>query len=209
MVEGEYLMDKEGNLTNPSAVIWTEKENENYQMQNWEKSENIALVKEIVAKKCNDTEFRLLMYMAKQYGLDPLKKEIWAVKAFEGQPALIFVSRDGLLTIAHKTGMFGSMETKYELEPKPATATPNAIVKPISATCTIWRKDYDKPFINTVYFDEYNAKQSIWLTKPKVMLGKVAEATCLRRAFNTNGLFIQEEFDKDGVEKANAQPRKE
>jgi phage recombination protein Bet len=144
------------------------------------------LVKEITAKGCNDTEFKLLWHLSKIYDLNPLKKEIWAVKGFGEAPAQIFVSRDGLLSIAHRSGQFGNMETSCELDPKTQ--------QPVSATCTIYRRDYDKPFKVIVFFDEYNQKQALWLKKPKAMLMKVAEATCLRRAFNVSGVYSPEEF---------------
>ena len=153
-------------------------------------TKELKLVREITAKGCNDEEFKLLCYMARTYGLNPLKKEIWAVK-YKGdrfgneRPALIFVGRDGLLNIAHRSGNFGCMETVCTLDDKG---------NPVSATCSIWTKNYSKPFVNTVYFNEYNTGQNLWATKPKMMIMKVAEATCLRRAFNISGIYTEDEF---------------
>jgi len=157
--------------------------------------DKIELVKNKIAPSLNFNEFKLFIYMAKKYKLDPLKKEIWAVK-YGSQPAQIFVGRDGLLTIAHRSGKFGSMETSVEFNSDSET--------PRSATCIIYRKDYDKPFKSTVYFSEYNLKRSLWLSKPIAMLTKVAEATCLRRAFNIHGFYIPEEVDyKTDINKHN------
>jgi len=157
-------------------------------------SKELKLVKEITAKNCNTTEFKLLLAMAREYGLNPLKKEIWAVK-YMNNPALIFVGRDGLLNIAHRTGQFGAMETFCELDP--------VTKRPVSATCTIYRKDFEKPFKSTVYFDEYNRKMALWLEKPKTMLMKVAESTCLRRAFNISGILTPEEMPEQENNKVN------
>jgi len=169
----------------------------------WEKQ--VSLVKELIAKNCSPEEGALLIHMAKNYGLNPLRKEIWAVK-YMNKPALIFVGRDGLLSIAHRMKntkgepVFGSMQTTVEIEvPDPNSkikymGSSGAIKKPVSATCTIWRTDYDKPFTSTVYFDEYDRKMALWKEKPKAMLMKVAESTCLRRAFNISGLYTQEEM---------------
>jgi phage recombination protein Bet len=154
-------------------------------------SKELQLVKDITAKNCDTTEFKLLLFMAREYGLNPLKKEIWAVK-YQDNPALIFVSRDGLLTIAHRSGQFGAMETTCELD--------QVTKRPVSATCTIWRKDFEKPFKNTVYFSEYNRKMALWIEKPCVMIMKVAESSCLRRAFNVSCLLTPEEMPvKDEV----------
>lgn|SRR3990167_4409875 len=161
-------------------------------------TKQLDLVKAIVAKGCTNEEFQLLCYTAKLYGLNPLKKEIWAVK-YTGKPALVFTSRDGFLTIAHSTGQFGSMETTFEMPPNVPGTIKSVPAVPVSATCTIWRKDYDKPFKCTVYFDEYNQKQALWLSKPKMMLQKVAESSCLRRAFNISGLYAPEEIDADNT----------
>lgn len=157
-------------------------------------SKELKLVKEIVAKDCSETEFKLLIYMANQYKLDPLRKQIWAVK-YQGRPALIFVSHAGMLEIAHRSEKFGSMSTKIELEPEKAGIT-SGLRKPHSATTTIYRKDFEKPFESTVYFDEYNRKMALWQSMPKVMLTKCAEVTCLRRAFaqETGSLYTPEEM---------------
>ena len=159
--------------------------------KDWTKE--LKLVKEMTAAKCNETEFKLLCFMAQEYKLNPLLKEIWAIKWQEHKPALIFCSRDGLISIAHRSGQFGSMKTTCEIDEKTKI--------PVSATCTIWRKDYDKPFENTVYYKEYNTRQSLWLTKPRVMLMKVAESTCLRRAFSISGFYTPEEIHKDETAK--------
>ncbi len=175
--------------------------------KDWTK--DIKLVREITAKNCSDSEFSLLCYQAVSHGLNPLNKEIWAVK-YEGKPALIFVGRDGLLSIAHRTvdkkgnPVFGGMETTFEFaqpDPKATFTIKTDVTKPVSATCTIYRKDFDKPFKTTVYFDEYNLKQALWLSKPKTMLGKVAEAQTLRKAFAIHGLLTPDEMPPEQEDK--------
>ena len=162
----------------------------------WEKK--IKLVRELVAKGCTDIEFDLLRYTAKQYGLDPLKRQLWAIK-YENKPVILMVSRDGLLTLAHRSGQFGSMKTTCEMEktdPNSKIVYQNRSPRPISATCEIWRKDYDKPFVNTVYLEDYDTGMALWKTKKRMMLMKCAEATTLRRAFDVSGLYVQEEINE-------------
>ena len=183
------------------GLILAEVEKQALASCDWEKQ--IELVKNITAKNCSPEEFALLCHMSKVYNLNPLKKEIWAVK-YANNPALIFVGRDGLLKIAHSTKKFGSMETTCDVEvqdPNAKVQFKRAISLPVSATCTIWRNDYDKPFKTTVYFDEYNRGMALWKEKPKAMLMKVAEAQCLRRAFEVSGVYIPEEMPpKDSIE---------
>jgi len=151
---------------------------------NWKKK--LELVKSIVAKNCSNEEFGLLVHLASQYELDPLKREIWAVK-YGVNPAQIFVSRDGFLSIAHKSGHFNGMETTFKEAIKPEDVT---------ATCTVYRNDMEKPFVVTVHMKEYNTNMSVWKAKPRTMLQKVAESQALRRAFNVDGVYSPEEFDQ-------------
>lgn len=169
------------------------KEETSLAVSNW--TQDMKLVKEIITKgcpDCSDSEFKYLIYMAKSYGLNPLKREIYAVR-YGANPVSIFTSRDGLLSIAHRSQQLGSMETVCEMD-ETRLSSKNAKV-PKSATCTIWRKDYDKPYKCTVYYDEYKKPTMIWEEKPKTMLMKVAEATCLRRAFReTMGIYTPDEM---------------
>ena len=59
----------------------------------------ILLIRNIAAKNCTEPEFKLLMYMASKYGLDPLVKQIWAVKRTDRDPALIFPAAMGSLPL--------------------------------------------------------------------------------------------------------------
>ncbi|MDD4354240.1 MAG: phage recombination protein Bet [Candidatus Nanoarchaeia archaeon] len=158
--------------------------------------DDLKLVKDLTAKTCSDSEFKLLLHMANEYGLNPLKREIWAVK-YGYAPAQIFVSRDGFLSIAHKSGQFNGMNTVFnEVESDDGK-------KDLTATCTVYRKDMDNPIKVTVYFSEYNSNQSIWKSKPRTMLQKVSESQALRRAFNIDGVYSPEEFSQAETEYSN------
>ena len=146
------------------------------------------LIKATVAKNCTDTEFKLLMYLASRYHLDPIRKQIWAVK-YGDSPASIFTGRDGFLEIAHRSGHFDGMATTVEY-PDEKTG------KPIAATCTIWRNDMTHPFVSRVLFSEYTTGQNLWAKKPSVMIIKVAESVCLRKAFSISGLYAPEEMNE-------------
>jgi phage recombination protein Bet len=154
--------------------------------------EQVALIKAKVAGNATQTEFELLMYMANKYRLDPLIRQIWLVK-YGDMPAQIFAGRDGFLEIAHRSGHFNGMETKVNYSSDGKTIE--------SATCTVWRNDMEHPFVSHVLFSEYvqpvprSGKPTLWQTKPAVMIGKVAESVCLRKAFSVSGLYSPEEMD--------------
>lgn len=144
----------------------------------------MALIKSVIAPKCSDEEVRLLLYQAKTYKLDPLLKQIWAVKYSEGKPASIFVGRDGYLEIAHQSGQFDGMDS--------------GMVKggdgEIVAYAIVYRKDMARSIRVEVSLKEYNKKQGNWLTMPDTMLKKVAESQALRKAFNVSGIYSPEEM---------------
>lgn len=149
----------------------------------------IELIKNISAPKCTDDEFKLLLYQAKTYQLDPLLKQIWAVKYSSDRPASIFAGRDGFLAIAHRSGVFDGMESGYRKEGVD-----------IIGWAKVYRKDMTHPFCVEVSMKEYNRNQGTWLTHGITMIIKVAEAQALRKAFQISGIYSPDEMP-DPVEK--------
>lgn len=143
----------------------------------------ITLIKNIAAPKCTDDEFKLLLYQAKTYRLDPLLKQIWAVKYSDNKPASIFAGRDGFLAIAHRSGAFDGMESGFRTEGT------NVI-----GWAKVYRKDMSHPFCVEVNMKEYNRNQGTWLTHGTTMIVKVAEAQALRKAFQISGIFSPDEM---------------
>lgn len=181
--------------------------NEIQKASDWETQ--IPLVMAMVAKNATKDEFSLMCHIARKYSLDPLVKQIWLVKYGE-QAASIFTGRDGFLSIAHRTGQFNGIETVVEKVNEPITViktrskwvnsvkeTINVEVKrawQYKAVCTVRRKDAEFPFTVEVYEEEYTTGENLWATKPRTMLGKVAESQCLRKAFDIAGLYSPEEM---------------
>jgi len=141
----------------------------------------IQLIKDMYAKNTTKEEFELFMYTAGKYGLDPLIKQIWCVKFGTGA-AQIYAGRDGFLEIAHRDGKFNGIESG---------------MKDVNtAYAKVFRKDMEHPFYVEVDMAEYSTGQSLWKTKPKTMLIKVAESQALRRAFSISGLYAPEEMSQ-------------
>jgi phage recombination protein Bet len=149
--------------------------------------EDKTLIRQTVAKGASDAEFKLLLYTASKYDLDPLVKQIWCVK-YGDKPAAIYTSRDGFLHLAHKSGQFDGMET----------AAVRDGGKLVGAKCSVWRKDFNRPFVVEVSLSEYNTNQNQWSKMPETMIKKVAESQCLRRAFDISGLYEPGEMGDEG-----------
>lgn len=141
----------------------------------------VALIRDMFAKGCNDNEFAVFIELARRYRLDPFSRQIWAIK-YGNNPAQIFVGRDGLLAIAHRTGVFDGLESGIRVNGNS-----------ISAWARVYRRDMSHPFEDEVFLEEYSTNQNLWKTKPKTMLQKVAEAHVLRKAFSISGLYSPEE----------------
>lgn len=148
----------------------------------------ISLIKAKIAPNATNTEFELMMYMARKYNLDPLLRQIWLVK-FGDSPAQIYAGRDGYLEIAHRSGHFDGMKSWVEYE-----EDEKGVKKPVRGKCVVYRNDMQHPFETEVLFKEYTTGKNLWLTKPSIMLIKVAESVCLRKAFRVSGLYDPDEM---------------
>jgi phage recombination protein Bet len=156
-------------------------------------NEDLLLIRNVAARNCSEPEFKLLMYLSKTYGLDPLLKQIWAVKRNDNQPALIFAGRDGFLAVAHRSGHFDGMQSgvNYEID-----KDGKKVIE--SAWCKVWRNDMTHPFETQVPFNEFNTGFGVWKSHPSAMILKVAESVCLRKAFSIDGIYAPEEINTEG-----------
>ncbi len=146
--------------------------------------------------------------VSQQLGLNPITKEIFFVERksqINGQwvnKVEPLVSRDGLLSMAHKSGKFGGIEVTSQIKETPKLingAWENK--KDLVARAIVYRTDTQKPFVSEVSYSEYAQKTKegnltkFWAEKPDTMIKKVAEAQALRKAFNINGIYTIDEID--------------
>lgn len=152
----------------------------------WESAELIQTIRHMYAKGATDPEFKIFCEMARLTGLNPMLKLIWCVKNENRPdlPAQIYVSRDGLLAIAHRSGQFNGMESGTKKNEDGDEV----------GWCTVWRKDMDHPFHSEILRKEYDTQKALWKDKPATMSIKVAEAHCLRRAFDIQGVYTPDEM---------------
>lgn len=166
-------------------------------------ADQIEVIRDQVAPKATDAELALFLNVAKASGLDPFRKQVYAIHRYDkqrGQVMTIQTGIDGYRVIAERTGAYMGNDDPvftYEDSTRPY---------PTTATVTVWKLVAGQrcAFTATARWKEYVATkrdgspQAMWAGKPHVMLAKCAEALALRKAFpgDLSGLYTKEEMDQ-------------
>ena len=172
-------------------------------------NEQIRLLAEVVAKGCTQDELAFFLQVAKLKRLDPFTGQIHVVKRWDSmagkEKIVIQTGIDGYRTIASRTGdLAGSDDPEYDTDTEE---------HPNWAKVTVYRYgrgDEKVPYKATARWGEYVQRKKdgepnrMWKTMPYLMLGKVAEALALRKAFpdELSGMYTNEEMeqaDSEGV----------
>lgn len=130
--------------------------------------ERRRLLRNLILRDATDAQIDLVLRICERYGFDPLLKHVVLIS---GQ---LYVTRDGLLHIAHASGQLDGIEVEAERD---------ADGKWI-ATAKVYRKDMARPFVYSAHQAEHEVPQSkAWQKAPRAMTVKCAEVMALRRAF--------------------------
>lgn len=158
-------------------------------------NDKLELIKKTVAKGATDLELELFLHACKRTGLDPLMKQIYAIKrrdrASGGEVMAIQTGIDGYRLIADRTGHYaGSDEPQYVIA---EDGWPDV------ASVTVYKMIGGQrcPFSASARWKEYAQDTSpMWKKMPFLMLGKCAEALALRKAFpaELSGVYTHEEM---------------
>jgi len=172
-----------------------------------EKSPEIQQIQQVTKQMCDDFLFsqgtkldeqqKVMFYnLAVQFNLNPFKQEIRVIPFGEGWNYVtgyqVYVAR------AEATGLLDG----WHVEPisvKPIfRGTENDPGELIGARITIFRKDWQNPFIWEVTLKEFDKGQSSWEKMPEFMIKKVCIGQGFRLAFpnELGGLpYLQEEIE--------------
>lgn len=162
--------------------------------------EQVELIKRTVAIGATDDELKLFLYTAQRMGLDPLAKQIHAVKRWSGaqgrEVMAIQVGIDGYRLVADRTGQYApGPEPKILLDEQGFLVSATAYVKKLVAGTWI-------DTAATAHYEEYVQRtkdgqpNSMWGRMPKSQLAKCAEALALRKAFpaELSGVYTDDEM---------------
>ena len=169
--------------------------------------ERVQLLKRTCADgQMSNDELALFIEVCKRTGLDPFRKQIYAI--VRGGKMTIQTGIDGLRLIAERSGKYAGQQGPYWcgkdgnwsdvwLSSEP----------PAAAKVGILRTDFKEPLWGVARFASY-AQENLWKKMPDVMLAKVAEALAIRKAFpeDASGLYSDEEMQQADKAATQADP---
>jgi phage recombination protein Bet len=185
--------------------------------QIWDDEKQLEDLRKVFGAKLSETEWKTFLGIGKATGLNPFTKELWAIKYKEGQPASIFIARDGYRKAAQRNPLYdyhqvdavysgdefkivnGEIHHSYQLKDRGSL---------VGAYCIVQRKGATKPTYTYVERKEYDTGYSNWQKMPATMLKKVAEAQALRMAFQEmfSGTYTEEEQWEQEQPNSNIKP---
>lgn len=163
---------------------------------NYRDPEIVATLKATVAQGLSDPEFALFAQYCQSSGLNPFRREVWAIKA--GGRLQIMTGVHGYWAIANSHPQFDGAEEEIEHDEK------GMIVR---AVCKIHRKDRKFPSVGTALMSEYRGSSPVWGKMPSVMLAKCAASVAIRKAFPQElaGTYTEEEMGAEQQAQVTAQ----
>ena len=166
-------------------------------------ADQVDLIRRQVCPGASNDELALFLHLCRRTGLDPLARQIYAIRRKENlegewvEKMTFQTGIDGYRLIADRTGRY--------VPGREPTFSYDKGGNLHSATAYVKKQTLDGAWHDvsaTAHYGEYVALKRdktptrLWATKPHVMLAKCAEALALRRAFpaELSGVYTSEEM---------------
>ncbi|GIK65981.1 MAG: hypothetical protein BroJett018_37750 [Chloroflexota bacterium] len=145
------------------------------------------MIREALFKGVPDDAVDMAFMWCQMYRLNPFSRHVVILKFHDYKKKTDtytpYITRDGVVAHAQDTGLLESIQVQHGTDFKTGEAW---------CTATIYRKDSSRPYTFTAFLSEWQPKQdpdaewktknSLWYTKPRHMLAKVAIMHGVRHA---------------------------
>lgn len=138
-----------------------------------------------VIKEASDAEVAALMIVAREHGLNPFLKEIFAFPDKKGGIVPV-VGVDGWIRIVNSHPQYDGIEFVYEKDQG----------SPAWIECHIFRKDRSHPIKVREFMAECRRDTGPWKSHPTRMLRHKAFIQCARVAFGFAGIYDEDEAER-------------
>jgi phage recombination protein Bet len=183
----------------------------------------LDLIRRTVAADCNQSEFDLFIEVSRRVGLDPFRKQIYAIVYSKDKPdkrkMSIITGIDGFRAVAERSGKYRPDENEpqifYDESLKDPATNPLGIDRAVVTGHKFGPDGQWHPLKGVAYWSEFAPLKEIWRDNkptgefrlppdsnwrkmPRVMIAKCAEAQMVRKGWpeELGGIYAPEEMDR-------------
>lgn len=135
----------------------------------------LKLIRDTIAKDCDNDEFNLFIEMCRRYRLDPIKRQIYAIvtnkKNPEKRQLVVVTGIDGYRSIAARSGRYRGPDQRPDFEFDDAAKDPDTNpLGLVSCAVTVFKQDDRGEWhgvVGVAYWDEYAPIEDVWGEDPQ------------------------------------------